>query len=82
MWRQHDIALFENGGYGRTTREESARNALLRRSKTTSHKNYIGIEPDERWELKYEVTAENADTIRFSLTMRIVEGAVVVERTT
>jgi hypothetical protein len=49
-------------------------------TKTTSHKNYIGIEPDEHWELKYEVTAENADVIQFSLVMRIVEGAVVVER--
>jgi len=49
-------------------------------TKTTSHKNYIAIEPDECWELKYEVTAENADPIAFSLIMLIVDGTVVIER--
>jgi hypothetical protein len=49
-------------------------------TKTTSHKNHISIEPDECWELKYEVTAENADPVNFSLIMRLVNNAVVVRK--
>ena len=51
-------------------------------TKTTSHTNYIRIDPDEQWELKYEVTAEKAEAIRLSLVTRVVERAVLVERRT
>jgi hypothetical protein len=48
----------------------------------TTHDNPIRIENDERWELKYEVIAENADSVGFSLEMSVdaASRAVVVQR--
>lgn len=46
----------------------------------TKRKIPIRIEPDERWELKYDVMAENATPISFSLIMCVKNGAVFVER--
>jgi hypothetical protein len=42
---------------------------------------YWGIEPDERWELQYEVTAANADPVRFTLGVFVRDDALIVERT-
>jgi hypothetical protein len=47
---------------------------------TKSADNPIRIEPDERWELQYAVTAENADPVYFSLEMFIENGAVMATR--
>ena len=47
---------------------------------TKGDRNFIRIEPDEHWELKYEVMAENAAPISFSLIMCVKDGAVFVER--
>ena len=38
-----------------------------------STNNTILIEPDERWKLSYEVTAANADPVKFALEL-FVEG--------
>lgn len=46
----------------------------------TKRKIFIRIEPDERWELKYDVMAENATPISFSLIMCVKDGAVFVEK--
>lgn len=38
------------------------------------------IEPSEILELKYELTAENADRVCFSMQMSVKDGAVIMER--
>ena len=40
----------------------------------------VAIEPSEVWELEYELTAENADRVRFSMRMSVKDGAVRIER--
>jgi hypothetical protein len=40
----------------------------------------IHIQDDEHWTLTYEVTADNAETRHFSLTARIEDKVVIVER--
>jgi hypothetical protein len=42
--------------------------------------NPTPIEPDERWELTYEVTADNAEAITFLLEMFVEGGAVAMRR--
>jgi hypothetical protein len=40
----------------------------------------IAIEPDERWELHFEVTARNADAVQFMLVVYVDDGIVQVIR--
>jgi hypothetical protein len=42
--------------------------------------NPTPIDPDERWELTYEVTADNAEAITFLLEMFVEGGAVAMRR--
>jgi hypothetical protein len=40
----------------------------------------VTIDPDECWIMTYDVTAENADTFKFILQMRVDRDAIVIER--
>jgi hypothetical protein len=40
----------------------------------------IPIESDERWEIEYEATAKNADSVKFSLWVYVEAGLVKVSR--
>jgi hypothetical protein len=42
--------------------------------------NPIDMHPDERWELEYEITAENADPIKCSIEAYIENGAIAAKR--
>jgi len=40
----------------------------------------IYVEPTEKWELQYEITADNAQPVLFSLLMYIAANTIVIER--
>jgi len=52
---------------------------LISRLDTKNLHNSIKIEPDERWALDYEVTAENASRLEFTVEMG-VEGRTITLR--
>jgi hypothetical protein len=42
--------------------------------------NPTPIEPDERWQLTYEVAADNAEAVTFVLEMFVDDGGVAMRR--